>query len=229
MTKTSILFGLVLLAIIIWVYSMQFYRITTDYQIFADDLEKHSFLKTGDLILFKAYDNFYPVLHGSYFGHVGIVYFQDGIPMLFEANGIESTPLKVHHSKRGVFLTPLCDRIKKYKGRCFWKPLNRPLPDSTVDDFEDFIQYCISNLKYDYSVISGGFERWFGLARCGKGKGTDCGQITFLSLIKLGLLPVKEYDTPRLHHLKYVCELSKLQNNYQFMPLVEVIDHPFAF
>jgi len=227
MTKLGVFVGLFILVIILWVYYLQFHKISTDYKIFVDDLQDHQFLKTGDMILFKAYNNFNSIFHGSYYGHVGIVYILNGTPMLFEANGIERVPLKDHHSKRGVFLTPLVDRIKKYKGRCFWKPLNRPLSEHTIQDFENFIQYCLGNLEYDYAVISGGFKRWLGLAKCGKG--TDCGQIVFLSLIKLGLLPVEEYDTPRLHHLKYVCGLESLTDGYKYMPLVEVIDHPFAY
>ncbi len=135
MTKLGVLFGLLILVIILWVYYLQFYKISTDYKIFVDDLQYHSFLKTGDMILFKAYNNFNSIFHGSYYGHVGIVYMLNGTPMLFEANGIERVPLKDHHSKRGVFLTPLVDRIKKYKGRCFWKPLNRPLGEHSIYDF----------------------------------------------------------------------------------------------
>jgi len=218
---------LIILLIIIWIYVMQFHRISTDYQIFADDLYSHPHLKTGDIILFKAYNNYYSIMHGSYFGHIGIVYVdpKTQTPMLFEANGIEHTPLKEHHSTRGVFLTPLIDRIKKYKGRCFWKPLKDKLSDVVIADFKNFIDYSLEHLEYDYAVISGGLKRMLGLSRCTKG--TDCGQIVFLSLIKLGLLDLEEYDEPRLHHLKYVCNVKKLNNN-KYLDLVEVIDHPFA-
>lgn len=226
MTKLGVFVGLFILVIVLWVYYLQFYKVSTDYKIFADDLINHQFLKTGDMILFKAYNNFNSIFHGSYYGHVGIVYILAGTPMLFEANGIERVSLREHHSKRGVYSTPLVDRIKKYKGRCFWKPLNRSLDEHAIQDFDNFVQYCLGNLEYDYAVVSGGFKRWLGLAKCGKS--TDCGQIAFLSLIKLGLLPVEEYDTPRLHHLKYVCNLEALIDGYKYMPLVEVIDHPFA-
>lgn len=220
--------GIVILLIVIWIYCMQFHKITTDYQIFADDLRSIQSLKTGDLILFKACNNFNSIFHGSYFGHVGVVYIApDGVPMLFEANGLERVHLLEHHSKAGIFLTPLIDRIKKYKGRCFWKPLNNDASPDAVVDFEKFMHYCLENMEYDYAVISGGIKRWLGLSKCNKC--TDCGQLTFLSLIKLGVLPVEEYDAPRLHYLKYVCELENLSDSYKFMPLIEVIDHPFAY
>jgi hypothetical protein len=205
---------------------MQFHRIQTEYSIFADDLPNCP-IKTGDIILFKAYNNFNSIFHGSYFGHIGVVYIdKNNNPMLFEANGIEKVPLRDHHSKRGVFLTPLIDRIKKYKGRCFWKPLNRSVSPDVLDGFKEFVQFSLTNLEYDYSVITGGIKRMLGLSKCGLG--TDCGQIVFLSLIKLGLINVAEYDVPRLHHLRYVCNVTDLQNGYCYLPLVEIIDHPFA-
>jgi len=218
--------GIFVVIIILWVYCMQFHKITTEYRIFVDDLPSHTLFKTGDLILFKAYNNFNSIFHGSYFGHIGVVYIQDGIPMLFEANGIERVPLRDHHSKRGVFLTPLLDRIKKYKGRCFWKPLNNAIDPEIINGFADFIKYSLNYFEYDYNVITGGVKRMLGISKCGHG--TDCGQIVFLSLIKLGLLDIKEYDKPRLHHLRYVCNVTKLQNDYTYLPLIEVIDHPFA-
>ncbi len=217
--------GVFIIIVILWIYIMQYHKVKTEYQIFADDLSASN-LKTGDLILFKAYNNFNSIFHGSYYGHIGMVYILDGVPMLFEANGIERVPLKNHHSRRGVFLTPLIDRIKKYKGRCFLKPLNKPLPSYIIEGFEEFIQYSLKNMEYDYNVFTGGIKRMLGLSKCGHG--TDCGQIMFLSLLKLGLIDINEYDVPRLHHLRYVCNISTLENGYAYMPLVEVIDHPFA-
>ena len=218
--------SVILTVIIIWIYCMQFHKISTEHRIFADDLHS-DFLKTGDMILFKAYNNFNSIFHGSYFGHVGIVYILNNIPMLFEANGLERVPLRDHHSKRGVFLTPLIDRIKKYKGRCFWKPLNKAVPLETIENFKHFIKYGLENFEYDYNLVTGCLKRALGISKCGKG--TDCGQLVFLSLLKLGLLDMSEHETPRLHHLRYVCNVTKLQNEYRYLPLIEVIDHPFAF
>ena len=205
---------------------MQFHKISTEHRIFADDLNS-SVLKTGDLILFKAYNNFNSIFTGSYFGHVGVVYILDDIPMLFEANGIEQTPLRAYHSKRGIFLTPLIDRIKKYKGRCFLKPLNKNISPKIIAGFTEFIQYSLTHFEYNYNLVTGCIKRMLGISKCGLG--TDCGQITFLSLIKLGLLDQSEYDTPRLHHLLYTCNITNLQNGYKYLPLIEVIDHPFAY
>ncbi len=222
--------GLLVILIFYWIYSMQYYKIQTKDQIFIDDLINNRILKTGDLILFKAYNNFNSIFHGSYFGHIGIVYIdpQDPsqTPMLFEANGIERVPLKSHHSKNGVFLTPLADRLKKYKGRCFLKSLAYSIDPILIKSFHQFIEFCLANFEYDYNVFSNGFKKALGIKRCDCK--TDCGQIVFLCLIKLGLIDTSEYDIPRLNHLTYVCNISELINNY-YCDLVEIIDHPFAY
>jgi len=219
-----LLISIIIVLIVIWIYCMQFHKIQTEHKIFADEIGP--LLKTGDLILFKAYNNFNSIFHGSYFGHIGVVVIENGVPMLFEANGIERVPLMDHHSRRGIFLTPLADRIKKYKGRCFWKPLNLDLPQDVINEFRVFVQECLESFEYDYSVIMGGIRRGLGISRCNSK--TDCGQIVFLSLIKLGLIPIKEFDTPRLHHLRYVCSIKELTDPYKYLDLIEVIDHPFA-
>lgn len=205
---------------------MQYYKLEVDKQTFVDDLTN---LKTGDMILFKAYNNFYSIIHGSYFGHVGLVFIDPldsyKTPMIFEANGVESTPLKEHHPRNGIFLTPLADRIKKYKGRCFIKRLKEPLSDIQIKEFKDFIDYAKNNFQYDYCIGKNAFKKLLGYKRCDKN--TDCGQLVFLSLICLNLLDINEYNTPIFNHLLYVNNLYKLKNN-SYEDLEEIIDHPFA-
>lgn len=222
----NIILGIIIVLVIIWIYFLQYYRIQTDEKLFVDDLIKNKLLKTGDLILFKAYDNFNSIFIGSYFGHVGVVVEKDGEYYLFEANGIEYMHLAPHHSRTGIFLSPIADRLRKYKGRCFWKRLEAPLEEYIIDGFHEFVDYCLNTFEYDVNVFQGGFRRLLGLSKCDNK--TDCGQITFLSLIKLGLIDEDEYHTPRLHHLKYVCDINKLQNN-SYLDLIEIIDHPFAY
>lgn len=220
---------IVLTILIIWIYTMQYSDISVP-KIFSDELFESNLLKTGDIILFKAYNNFNSIFHGSYFGHMGIVYIDPSdpkqVPYIFEANGVERLPLMPHHSKRGIYFTPLRDRMKKYKGRCFYKELSKPLSYATIVAFKEFIDYCLDKFEYDHAVIASGFKKYFGIKRCDSK--TDCGQIVFLSLIKLGLLPIEEYDVPRLHHLKYVCGLKDLANDYYYRDLVEILEHPFA-
>lgn len=215
---------IVIILLLIWyIYTIQ-YSNTNYPKFFLDDI--NPLFKTGDIILFKASNNFNSIFINSYYGHIGIIYVGvDGIPMIFEANGIEHMPLREHHPKTGIFLTPAVDRIKKYKGRCYLKQLDTPLDTHATADFKTFIDYCLNNFKYDTKVISSGLKKYFGYKKCDSE--TNCGDLVFLSLIKLGLLPIEEYDNPRLHHLKYVAGLTKLNGNSYTEP-VEIIDHPFA-
>lgn len=219
-------FFIVLVILLVYIYFIQFYRIKCD-KVFNDDLIHSGLLQTGDMCVFKAYDNFNSPFIMSYFGHCGICYIDpvDGTPMLFEANGIEHANLKSHHSRTGVFLTPLEDRIKKYKGRVFWKPLNKQLSPSTIHGFSQFIEYALRNMHYDYSVISSGAKKGFGVEHCTRG--TNCGEMVFLSLIKLGLLPIDAYEKNMFHHLRYVTGLTNLTDNYRYLPLIEIVEHPF--
>lgn len=223
------LVGILICAIFVWIYFMQYHKIKTHIQVFTDDFIQLPMLKTGDLILFKAYNNFNSIIHGSYFGHVGIIYVDEEtkIPYLFEANGVEKMPLLPHHNKNGIFLTPVADRIKKYKGRCFYKPLNKKISPDVIDAFSTFIKYSLENMSYDYEIFKGGLRRKFLGYKCNKK--TDCGQLVFLSLVKLQLLPLSYYEISCANYLKYVCELTSLDNDYKYMDLIEVIEHPFAF
>lgn len=227
--KKSIFLSALVIFIIIYIYYVQFHQIKCD-QIFLDDVIDSKLLKTGDMIIFKANNNFNSIYTTSYFGHCGIIYIDPSdklqTPMLFEGNGIERVPLKPHHSKTGIFLTPLQDRVKKYKGRVFWKPLNKELSESTILDFKEFISYALDNMYYNYSVVSSGIKKGIGLERCHNG--TNCGEIVFLSLIKLGLLPYEYYDKNIFHHLKFVCNIKNLSDNYYYLDIIEIIDHPFA-
>jgi hypothetical protein len=206
-----------------WIYYFHYYKLQTDIKLFIDDVISH--VKTGDLICFKAYNNFNSVFIGSYFGHVGIVYAPKGQePMLFEANGIEYMNLRPHHPQTGMFCTPLAERVRKYKGACYWKPLDYPVEPHIEYGFGKFIEYCMKEFHYDVSVFQAGIRTGLGFGKCSKN--TNCGEIVFLSLIKLGLLDVKEYDDKRFHYLRYVCHITELKNN-KYVDLVMLVDHPF--
>ena len=193
--------------------------------VYIDDVLNDNVLKTGDIILFKSYNNFNSILTSSYFGHVGIVYCESSVPLLFEANITNNQPLKPHHNKAGIYLSPLEDRIKKYKGRCWLKPLNKELSPDAIKGFREFIDYALTNMHYEHAIASSALRKWLRLARCSNN--TNCAELTFLSLIKLGLLPIEEYDKHMLHYLKYVARLENLSNGYKYLPLIGFIDHPF--
>lgn len=230
MISSIYIFGIVIVALIAYIYYIQFYKGHYP-KIFLDELIDNKCLKTGDMLIFKAYNNFNSVFLGNYYGHMGIVYIDPldpaQTPMIFEANGLETMPILNHHNKNGIFYSPLKERIQKYKGRVFIKSLNQPIPHNIDLDFKNFINYCMDNMKYEYAIIKSWIKKITGISRCSKN--TNCGEIVFLSLIKLGLLPETSYDKrPSFHHVADMSNLKILQNNAYNQP-VEIIDHPFAY
>ena len=84
--------------------------------------------KTGDMILFHAYDNINPVFIGSYWGHVGIVYNNSNFtdePLLFEAARTSKMEYCPESNKCGIMITNLKTRLEKYPGLVACKILNR--------------------------------------------------------------------------------------------------------
>jgi hypothetical protein len=189
------------------------------------DLEHMRFsnicFKTGDLILFHAYDNINPVFIGAYWGHVGVVYIDPDdpqcIPYLFEAlcvNGIRHCP---KYNINGIAYTNLKTRLEKYPGLLAHKPLNVPLRSGIARGFKEFIHYAKNNMYYNNDVFSNGFKKT-------KGEpfhnGTNCGEFTILSLIKLGLLPEQTLKQKIVHPVLYATRLETLQNNSYNTPKI---------
>ncbi len=210
---------LIILLLVIYIYKFQ-YDPRSYKKEFIDDILPT--VKTGDMILFKAANNFNSLKFISYFGHVGIVYVKDNIPYIFEANGVECMNLLKHHNRRGVFMTPLRTRLQKYKGRTFIKRLNKPVEY----DLREFITFAEENMFYDMDIIPSFVKKITGLEKCDIR--TNCGELTYLSLIKLGILDMSAYDkAPSFSYLHTVTKLSKCDNGYYYDEPVEFIDHPF--
>lgn len=224
------MFALFIVLFIVYVWYFQFYRLKVPITMFTDNIINNNLLKTGDMILFKAFNNYNSIFTANYFGHIGIIYIDPDdkkqIPMLFEANGIEGTPLMDHHSKKGIYVTPVRERIKKYKGMCFWKPLNKEISGEKILEFKSFINYALDNMEYNHKIFSDALIKGLGLEKCTKK--TNCAQLAFLSLIKLDLLPVDYYHEKSFHHLKWMSNIKELKNGYKYLDLIEIIEHPFA-
>lgn len=218
-----LIYGILIISILLYIYYIQFYRIKCQEQIFIDDVIAENKLRTGDMLLFKAYDNFNSIITTCYYGHVGIVYIENGIPMLFEANATEGKHLMPHHNKRGIYLTPVETRVKKYKGRCFIKRLSQELTDEQIVNLKAFIDYSLENLAYEHSVVKSFFKKILRTELCDKN--TNCGEITFLAMIVMGLLPIEQYDQYIAHHLKFVCYTDTGYEPNE--ALIEIIDHPY--
>lgn len=194
---------IVLIIVIVWVYLMQYSTLSVAIRKWKDIA-----FKTGDMILFKAYDNYNSVFHGSYFGHVGLVFMHDNIPYLFEANAKNIYTGVLSADGEGVYVSRLWDRIANYKGRAYYRGLVRGLDALQLRLFSEFVSFSLANLYYDHAVILNGLRKYVGAKKCDFG--SDCGQIVFLTYIKVGLLPESDYDLPIMHHLLYVTQLGKL-------------------
>jgi hypothetical protein len=170
--------------------------------------------KTGDIILFHAYDNINPVFIGSYWGHVGIVYIDPDdlhcTPYLFEALRISEITCCPEYNINGIAFTNLKTRLEKYPGLIAHKPLNVTIHSGIARGFKQFIQYAKKNMYYNPYVVFNGLKKTQGEPYH---NGTNCGEITILSLIKLGLLPERTLEQKITHPLLYLTRLETLQNN----------------
>jgi len=224
---SNTIYGFIIIILLVYIYFIQFHK--WDYQQeHLDSMTNLNKFKTGDIICFKAYNNFNSIVLGNYYGHIGIVYVDTDtqIPMIFEANGIEKIPLLPHHNKNGVFYTELKSRIQKYKGRVFVKTLNKNVNLQLEYEFKNFINFALENMHYDYNVFSSWVNKFLGLSHCGNG--TNCGELAFLSIIKLGILDEKKYySAPKFHHVSDVSKLQLCDNGYFYYKPVEIIDYPF--
>lgn len=221
------IFGYFLTIVMVYIYYIYLKHPSLD-EIHYETLYKEKKFKTGDLILFHALDNINPIFMGNYYGHIGVVYIDPDDPLqtpqLFEAASARTMPLLDHHNANGIFLSPLSNRLRKYRGYVFYKELSAPLADYVVRDFKKFITYAYGNMYYEYNVVSNGIKK--GLCEH-LGNNTNCGEITYLSLIKLGLLSTDRYSHRMFHHLKWVCNVKHLDNGSHYLNTVYIIDHPF--
>lgn len=178
--------------------------------------------KTGDMILFHAYDNINPVFIGSYWGHVGIVYKNPDTrdpPVLFEAARTSKMNNCPEYNKKGIMITDLKSRLEKYPGLIACKFLNKPVNIDIVRGMPELMDYAKTYMYYNDNVIYNGLRKKNGEKL---NNATNCGELLVLSLIKLGLLPENILDEKIAHHLLYVVKLTQLQNNYYYLNPVEI-------
>jgi len=218
---------IIIIILVIWCYMFTHVHPKLDTKALKILLHDKKF-KTGDMILFKAVDNYNAPMIASYYGHVGIVWvYPDDpkqTPYVFEAANPTNLVLEEHQNLKGIYLSLLENRLKKYKGYTFYKELGNSLDPETIEEFEKFINYALENMKYETAVFSNGIKKGlFGEKLHNK---TNCGELVFLSLIKLGLLPFNSYDERIFHHLRWMCSITDLQSNYYEEP-VKILFDPF--
>lgn len=183
--------------------------------------------KTGDIILFHAYNNINPVFIASYWGHIGIVYKNpndDSRPLLFEATKTTSMKNCEEKHRCGIVVSDLQSRIEKYPGKIACKFLNKHVSKQINSSFIEFMKYAKDNMYYSSKVFSNGIKKKLGNRyNCS----TNCGEIVLLSLIKLNLLPYEIFYKKIAHHLLYIIKLTNLNNNYYYHKPIELTFNPF--
>lgn len=192
-------------------------------EILRPDFEKHNF-KTGDIILFHALDNINPLLIATYYTHIGIVYKRGDELLLFEAVN-PTTEILLEENSNGIVLCDLEKRLRCYRGYLLYKELDSEVPQSTQDNFEIFIKYLKENCYYNTGV----FRNFVNKVIFGENihRGLNCGELVYLSLIALGILPKKYFDENRKHHIKWLSALEDTGNGYYYSDVKYIYFDPF--
>ena len=224
MDRIIISFFIIIIIVMMWTYYMEHHHPIYE-EMWIDDIIAKA--KTGDLILFKSTDHYNSSIIISYFTHIGVVWRPSNQPpMLFEAAGTTGMTLYDNENKAGIFCTDLETRLSRYNGMLFYKELNKSIPESIDHSFSDFITYAKTNMYYNYNVITNGIKKGLSLERCNLG--TNCGEIAFLSLIKLGILSSEQYNTRVFHHLHWISNLEAASNDYCYLSLKKIRISPFG-
>ncbi len=197
---------------IIWVYYI--YLQHPQFESYQYD-ELKSKYKTGDLILFHGLDNINPIFIGTYYGHIGIVFIDpdepDAKPKIFEAFNTSTTPFFPQECSNGIALVDLEHRLNSYRGYSFYKELVYPIDVNIQRKFKKFILYAIKNMYYNESVIINAINKLLYNERLYNG--TNCGELVYSSLIKLGVIPFEYFYKNRKHHLSWLSTIKELPNN----------------
>lgn len=170
--------------------------------------------KTGDIILFHGLDNVNPIFIGSYYGHIGIVYVDPEMPekpYIFEAFNTSTMPFYPVECRNGIALVELEHRLNSYRGYAMYKELINPVSKERQEGFKHFIDYALDNMKYNENVINNGFNKL--LYNEPLSKETNCGELVYMSLIKLGILPYTMFHENRKHHLLWLSNLNTVDHN----------------
>jgi hypothetical protein len=201
-----------IIIVIIWVYYIYLMHPTFGSHQYGELRSKY---KTGDIILFHGLDNINPIFIGTYYGHIGIVFIDpdepNSRPKIFEAFNTSTMPFFPRKCSKGIALSDLEHRLNSYRGYSFYKELVSPIDASIQRGFKEFISYALDNMYYNESVIVNGINKL--LLNETLRNGTNCGELVYLSLIKLGVIPRDELFNNRKHHLAWLAGIKHLANN----------------
>ncbi len=216
-------FSIIIIILIIWIWYMNYNHPECN-EIWIDEVLAKC--KTGDIILFKAMDNFNSSKIFCYFTHIGVIYRYGSSIEIFEAQSPTNLELYDHEKKNGIYITDLKTRLTRYKGRLYYKPLNLEIQPVLQNAFMEFIQYALNNMYYDNNVIWNGIKKKLFFEKLHEG--TNCGELTLLSLIKLGILDPAKYNWKVAHHLYWMANIEVCDNGYYYLPFSKIRISPFC-
>lgn len=208
MELTDFLFNKIIFVFLVYIWYVNFNHPIAESLEYKDIKDK---VKTGDLILFHGLDNPISIGIGSYYTHIGIVYIDPDTkhPYIFEAFNYDRMPFYPDKCERGIIVADLEHRLDSYRGYCFYKELNKPIEDvELLYGFQEFIDYALKNMYYETAIFSSAFGKI--LCNNSLTNGTNCGELVYLSLIKLGLIPYDYINSNRAHHILWLCKLTTL-------------------
>ena len=201
-------------------------------KIYMEKLLNNDILKTGDLILFKSTDNLHSFKLGNYFTHVGMVIVDEILtnnkPYIFEACNTKYSEIphdiedewNLKYSK-GILFHPVDERLKRYRGYLYYKPLSESITIKMHLKLINFIFYALNNMEYNKKTIEFTLRKLITHEKCNNL--TNCAEIIFLSLIHSNLIDNSLWNNNILHYLKWVCNLKRLKNSYKYNPIVEIV------
>jgi hypothetical protein len=213
MTTTIII---IVVIILIYVYYVKLahpnYKKTTWNEI-------KSRVKSGDILLFSALDSINQIFMGSYYTHIGVIYREtpQSTPMFVESFNPYHTPFYPKELKSGIAVVDLEHRMNTYRGYIFYKELAKPITEEQNREFWEFIKYAKEHMEYDKNVIENEIMKM--VLNTPFNTKTNCGQITMLILIKMGLLGIEHFHNRRKHHLIYTAGLKRVRGNSYKTPV----------
>ena len=201
--------AILLLLIVLWIWYFH-YNDNVNQSICYNDIK----WKTGDLMLFRGNDNIYPIFFGNTFSHVGIVYIDSyNVPRLLEACNTKKFV--------GVSNRTIHDVINTYNGTLYFKQLIYPIDSSYEQEFEHFANFSCENFQYEKRIIYSTLMNY--LTNTPIQRNLNCGELSFLSLIKLGLIDLSQYKNAiKLHYLKYITYITKVKDNEYSDTIVKI-------
>jgi len=214
------------ICLIIWVYWILLKHPVYDVYSYEDNAKYRGFC-TGDIILFHALDNLNPVVTGCYFGHIGVVWVdpdRPDCPQLIEAASARTMPLNPGQNPRGIFISDLRDRVNRYSGFIAHKKFKGAVPEGKSREFKNFVQFAQENMEYNYNWFANAIRRRMGHRI---GKKVNCGEMTLLCLVHLGILDISWYKQAAMHHLLWMVHLKETPSG-QYAEPVWITHSPFS-